>query len=212
MITKRPSVFVSSHTSARTAMSAGPAGTAGFSVVEGLIAAGMLLLIAVGILPLFTQAIRNNYKGERTGTASNMARSTLERYLSDDFGSPQLTLPDGAEELVTQDYWTNATGSDATPEYAWRAVPAQVSWSRTTRVQQFQRSIALASSPIGAVVVVPGPVSTGDPLPGGVSEAFLTSKLVEVEIESFNDPANPALSNSLLNTNTKQRVRMLKTY
>ncbi|MCP4250943.1 MAG: hypothetical protein GY778_28230 [bacterium] len=50
----------------------------GFSLVEGLIAAALLLVIAVSILPIFVRALDNNLSGGRRSQLSTFASGDLE--------------------------------------------------------------------------------------------------------------------------------------
>ncbi len=52
-------------------------GEQGFSLVEVLIAAAIFLVVALGIVPLFAQAIVNNRSGADYTTATNLAKSEL---------------------------------------------------------------------------------------------------------------------------------------
>ena len=51
---------------------------AGFSLLEVLIAAVLMLVIAVGVLPLFTRAMTASLSGNDSSQASNFGRSRLE--------------------------------------------------------------------------------------------------------------------------------------
>ncbi len=50
----------------------------GFSLVEGLIAAALLLIIAVGVLPLFTRALESNIAGGRSSQLSTFVGADIE--------------------------------------------------------------------------------------------------------------------------------------
>ena len=78
----------------------------GFSLIEVLIAMGIMTIVAIGILPMFTQSVANNFQGRETSQAVNRARSELEALVQADFNSEQLTLLPG--ETVE--------GCDGTPE------------------------------------------------------------------------------------------------
>ena len=52
-------------------------GDAGFSLVEGLIAAALLLVIAVSILPLFTRALKSNLSGGRASQLGDVGQTGL---------------------------------------------------------------------------------------------------------------------------------------
>ena len=53
-------------------------GEAGFSLVEGLIAAALLLVVAVSVLPLFTRALESNISGGRSSQLSTFVTADIE--------------------------------------------------------------------------------------------------------------------------------------
>lgn len=73
---------------------------AGFSIVEGLIAAALLLIVTVGILPLFSRAMFNNVKGNDSTRQANGATDDFERSAALPFNSGGMDVPDGATQAV----------------------------------------------------------------------------------------------------------------
>lgn len=71
--------------------------SAGFSVVEVLIAAAVLLIVAIGILPMFTRSITNNAQGQIMTQTVHRAKSELEELIQADFNSAALTVGPGEE-------------------------------------------------------------------------------------------------------------------
>lgn len=123
------------HPSLPASVELPPPRVAGMSLIEVLIAVAIMMVIALGIIPLFTRAMRLNREGANFSDVTNVARTTLEEYLKLDFNSPQLTLAAGQTTLTTDQYW------DATTRL-WTAVPvggppAGAIWERTISVQQF---------------------------------------------------------------------------
>ena len=53
-------------------------GQAGFSLIEGIIAAGLLLVVAVAVLPIFVRALDSNLSGGRRSQLSTFASGELE--------------------------------------------------------------------------------------------------------------------------------------
>lgn len=51
---------------------------AGFSLIEGLIAAALLLVVAVSILPLFMRALESNTRGGRSSQITTLVTAALE--------------------------------------------------------------------------------------------------------------------------------------
>jgi type II secretory pathway pseudopilin PulG len=110
-------------------------GSRGFSVVEVLIAATIFLVLAVGILPLFTQSITSNLAGREATDTSNYGRSQVEQFLQLSYEHPDLRVPDAGTVMTTQEYWS-------TQQNKWvRGAPPTTDralWLRTTNVRQFQ--------------------------------------------------------------------------
>jgi hypothetical protein len=73
---------------------------AGFSVIEGLIAALLLLVVTLGILPLFSRAMNNNVKGNDSTRQANSAVDSFETAVSLPFNSGAKMVPPAATSLV----------------------------------------------------------------------------------------------------------------
>jgi hypothetical protein len=106
---------------------------AGLSLIAAAIAAALLLVIAVGTLPMFSQALSNNLAGADSSTASNSARSQTEELYQLPLTSPVLTLVAGTE-LVSEWYWSRG-------QHKWivGAAPAgdDALWTRTSTIRQY---------------------------------------------------------------------------
>ncbi len=156
---------------------------AGFSVVEALIAALILLIIALGIIPLFARALRDNTAGADATQASNHGRATLEEYQQLPFNNQALTLAPGATTLARDESWAQGT-RDAfgdVDEGWWPGTPSGrglVLWTRTTTVRQF-----------GINDLDDGRLTA--PLAGGTQPAFVHLKEVEVRLESERPVESP---------------------
>jgi Tfp pilus assembly protein PilV len=108
-------------------------GEAGFSLLETLIAAAVLLLILIGILPLFERSRMNLMQGNDATKTSNAVVDLSERLLAENFNSFTTNIPSGATESVITDNWLlNGDQWSAT-------VPAgdQAQLVRTVTIQQF---------------------------------------------------------------------------
>ncbi|HVS62990.1 MAG TPA: hypothetical protein VMT85_05725 [Thermoanaerobaculia bacterium] len=75
-------------------------------MIEALLAGVLLLIMALGVLPLFTQSLSNNRQGRTASDATNEARSELERMVAVDFFHADLTIADGETELTRTDYYS----------------------------------------------------------------------------------------------------------
>jgi Tfp pilus assembly protein PilV len=114
--------------------SAGPAGApGGFTIIEVLVAAVLLLMIAVGILPMFTRSIVSNAEGFDHSQVANFARGRAEEFFQLPFNSPELTLLVGVDRVFDEYYSQN------TRSWVDGAVPVgdNALWTRTTTIRQF---------------------------------------------------------------------------
>jgi Tfp pilus assembly protein PilW len=62
----------------------------GLTLVELLIALGLLSFILLGIAPLFLSSVKANYSGNEYTSIHNMARDRLEQLMALPFNAPQL--------------------------------------------------------------------------------------------------------------------------
>jgi Tfp pilus assembly protein PilV len=115
----------------------------GFSLIEVLISALLLMVIALGVVPIFLQAVASNEIGREYMMVSNFAKSRAEEYAQSAFNSPALTLTAGTQ-LVVKDYYSAKTRTWVpvlpTGDFAM--------WTRTTTVRQF--SISNLTTPLAA--------------------------------------------------------------
>jgi Tfp pilus assembly protein PilV len=154
-----------------------PSRQGGFSVVEVLITAALLLVVAVGIVPLFTASLGNNRAGYEASEVSNHARSRLEEFMQLPFNSPDLTLQTGTERQFVEYFSLN--------DQTWKsgvAPPADPAlWIRTTTLRQYGFDLDPTQ----------GTTSLTTPLPASAAPAAVHLKEVEVRIDS------PRLSGAL---------------
>jgi len=164
--------------------------SAGFSVIEVLIASLIFLVIAVGLLPLFTNSMRNNLDGKEATEVSNIGRSQVEDLLQIPFADPKLVIPSGKTELVTNEYWSTSsqTWKPGTPT---TADPGP--WLRKTRVRQFSISDLADNGTFDS------------PLDGSADEGQVHLKELEVTVQ------NARAANAFALGHGRQfTVRMLK--
>lgn len=131
------------------------AGGAGFSLVEVMISAAFLLVIALGVLPLFTRSMINNQSGAASTTVSNFARSRVEDFNQRPWDTDDLTVDAGSEKLFNEYYSEN--------DEVWKAGVAPVGdnalWTRVTRVRDYNNS-ALDDSILDAAEALPAGTAT----------------------------------------------------
>jgi Prokaryotic N-terminal methylation motif len=85
----------------RRSTSRAPKGQGGFSLIEGLVAMAVLLIVVIGLIPLFTQSMVSNAAGRHLTQASNMATDGFETFLQMPLNNELLTVPSGDMGVVT---------------------------------------------------------------------------------------------------------------
>lgn len=153
----------------RTARSRGPArppaGAAGFSLIEVAIAAVLLLVITLALVPLFGRSMVSNVHGHEYTKVSNFAKSRAEEYLQLPLDSPALAVPGGTTEQVVVERYSRDQHRfvDALPA-------GDVSlYTRTTTVRQYNVA------------------DLETPLDGGAPPGTVHLKEIVVEVERDRD-------------------------
>jgi prepilin-type N-terminal cleavage/methylation domain-containing protein len=146
-------------------------GEKGFSLIEVLIAAGIFLIVALGIVPFFTQAIVNNRAGADFTQSTNYAKSELERLYSLPFNSPDLQVATGSS-AVTVSYFSKVNQTWVPAIVSTSTVPDVALWTRTVTIRQYDLTGMLAG---GAVA---------DALPAGTPASFIHAKQIEIALQS----------------------------
>ncbi len=93
-------------------------GQAGFSLVEGLIAAALLLVVAVSVLPIFIRALDSNLAGGRRSQLSTFASGELEELNQESVDQAAWSVagaPGGVLELGSR-FWDIGADVDNAPE------------------------------------------------------------------------------------------------
>ena len=146
-------------------------GEKGFSLIEVLIAAAIFLIVALGIVPFFTQAIVNNRTGADFTQSTNYAKSELERLYSLPFSSPNLQVTVGTA-AVTVSYFSRRNQAWVPAIVSTTAAPDVALWTRTVTIRQYDLSHMLSG---GAVA---------DALPAGTPAASIHAKQIQVTVQS----------------------------
>lgn len=152
-----------------------PSGDAGFSLVEVLIAAAILLLVVLGLVPLFHRSMLYSASGREATAITNQSLSTVEEYYQLPFNNRDLDLAAAGGNLVTQEFWNaetrvwEDTASDATRE----SIPNR---TRTTTVRQY------SLNSLGDGVLDPA-----DSLAGGANAREIHFKETEILLVSEGD-------------------------
>jgi type II secretory pathway pseudopilin PulG len=172
---------------------------AGFSMIEALIAAAILLIIALGLIPLFTRSILDNNSGNDATQATNHGKTRLEDLIQLPFNHQRLDVPAGAQVGQSVESWTTGALDQAgDPNERWwdgASPPAgsgEVLWRRTTRVRQF----SVNDLDDGVL---------DNPQPGGTQPIFVQLKELEVQLEN-------GKRGTLLGGNQALTVRVVKPF
>lgn len=146
---------------------------AGFTLVEVLVATGVMAIVMVGVLGLFMHGVDNNQQGRELTAVTNHARSHLETLMALPFNAPELTVPNGADALEVRELYSETAQSwidEATFPVA--EVPL---FGRVTRVRQFNTN---ALSPTDLEL------TADEVVPGGTPARFVQLKEIEVRVNS----------------------------
>lgn len=176
----------------------GRPGEAGFSMIEALVAAAILLLIAIGLLPLFAQSILNNAAGSDHTIASMFAKDELEDLQDAAFNNTPLVLGPVDVTLQASEFWLPGTLNVGDESWVTVIPPGgRQRWRRTTTVTQYSIS-ALKDDNNGIFDGEDDWVLTDDERkPGNAQGIEVHLKLIEVRIDSGKSatglPAGPAL-------------------
>ena len=166
-------------------------GGKGFTLIELLVAAALLLVVLVGLLPLFMRSIMENVEGRESTQVSNHGRSELEIFKQLRFNNPELDITAGTETVVQQ-YWTRPDPHYVGDEQWLDAVPVGELglWDRTTTIRQFGINGVIDNDLDGIIDQIIGLEDADydgyldNPLAGGSLPGAIHLKEVDVQIES----------------------------
>lgn len=137
-------------------------GEVGFSLLETLIAAAILAVVAVGLLPIFHRSVWNNISGADASLVTQMVKSEQEELKSLPYDAPSINMSlldpmdpslrdiagGGQEMVLSTTVWDPAANAPVVSGYsqtlangAWVTDPATaqglVVWQRETVVRQY---------------------------------------------------------------------------
>jgi type II secretory pathway pseudopilin PulG len=156
-------------------------GVRGLTIIEVLVALGIMAFAMLALIPLFTMGVRVNASSNQLSVANSMAREKLEELIEYPSTSPRLAIPSGqtvADSRVGQStystycandlpLWYNTdTGaiskspSQPTPPKGWFPYPCV----RTYTVEAFTLASLASASPTNATSTAPDE-SVLDPQP-----------------------------------------------
>lgn len=114
-----------------------PRRASGFTMIEVLVAMGLLLTAIVGLLPLFSRSVVENLEGKESTEVGNHGRSQLEDLGQRSFNNWELEVAAGTERSDQRFYSIGL--QDQVGDESWvTAVPGGeiAPWTRTTIVRQ----------------------------------------------------------------------------
>ena len=150
--------------------------SSGFSLIEAVVAGAILLVIILGILPLFIRSMINNEGGSDFTQVSNAAKGRAEELFQLPFNSPLLAITAGTERIFEEYFsrrdkiWRPGVEADATADGDLALL------RRTATIRQFNVNDLTTpldnSAPPGTVQIVEITVQaqstrTGSPLGPG---------------------------------------------
>lgn len=166
----------------------------GFSLIEALIASAILLIVAVGVLPLFIRSIANNSTGGELTQKVNQADSRLEEYLPYNVNNALLNWG-ATTDLTTQNFYTlgvNRNGDiGTTTDRGWAGegwtpttARGEVLWQRTTRVRNFNIQ-EMNKAALNDDKELPSPYVAPTPLLGNADPVTVSFKELTVTMQNF---------------------------
>lgn len=194
-------------------------GELGLTLIEALIAMAVLLLVAIGILPLFTRAILNNAAGSEATAAANHARQRIEELGQLPFNNVGVRITAGNQLLIQDEYFSGDQNRQGDEFFAAAGAGTGFElWDRTTRVRQFgMRGVidANADNVIDGLLGLQDADNDGefdDPLPVGTDVAFIHYKELSVELDSPRDDPSGANGPGPLGAAPSYRVRTFRSF
>jgi hypothetical protein len=182
----------------------------GVSLVEVLIAALLLVIVALGLVPLLTRAMVSNVSGADSTTVSNYAKTGAENLRQASFFWQELIVPAGQTEGLQTYYWTRGDGQevgDSVEGWVRMAAPpdpdtilapptgrGDVPWRRNTRVHYYH------------IDDLQGDSRFNTPLDGGTDPIFVHLKDYEVQVEGVEQ------SSHIIGQRRRIIVRTLKAF
>lgn len=108
------------------------------SLVEVMLASLILLIIALGIIPLFARAMRSNQSGAESTFVANMAVARAEEFLQLDYDAAVLQIPEGDLSRVYNEVYLREKGEfvDGVPS-DYTAPSETPLWTRVTTLRQY---------------------------------------------------------------------------
>lgn len=130
-----------------------PRRESGFSLVETLVAIGLMALAMLAIVPLFVGSLKSNGAGQDFTVLNTLAKQQLEQVMQYSFTDPRLAVPSGATvSLVNQDgSTTTSSGQRYRNEFATTVTDGSKSISFPYELDYIVQDFVMTSIGQGAV-------------------------------------------------------------
>jgi type II secretory pathway pseudopilin PulG len=181
----------------------------GFSLIELLVGFLVLMLVLIGLLPMFTRAVIQNVQGKESTDAANFGGAQLENHTQLSFNNFELDVTAGNFE---SDILFFSKGyQDKLGDETWAAVPdpGLVTWQRTTEVRQFAITAANDTNLDGVLDEIIGLEDADfdgyfdNALPAGTSPNSIHLKEIRVLTNSARQPLGQGEATQLTLTKLK---------
>lgn len=147
---------------------------AGFSLVEGMIAALILLFVILGVLPLISQSMLNNLQGNDASAQTSASADGTERLLSLPFNAAELTVPAGATSLLNEEVYAFEHGLWTPAATFATDYPGDIAqFTRRATIEQFN-----------ALEFDDDDTTLDTPLDGSTDPGFVHIKRITMEIQN----------------------------
>lgn len=181
----------------------------GLTLIEALVAMLLLLIIMIGVLPLFTRSMTQNAAGSEATQAANHIRAHLDAMQQLPFNNLPLQIVSGDVRINTADYFAGDMTTQGDEHWA---APGNgtgpVLWRGETTVRQYRLGRALDTDSDGVDDSFEGLVDSDNdglfdsPLPSGSDQAQI--KELDVLLTHQREEGGP------IATPRPYRVRLLK--
>lgn len=166
----------------------------GFSLIEVLIGFFILLLVLVGLLPIFTRAVVQNVAGKEALVVTNHGGTQLESLYQLSFNNWEVDVAAG-NLRQTVDFW-GAGSQEELGDESWLADPSGqlAPWQRTTEVRQLSINGVNDTDLDGVLDEIVGLEDLDhdgyfdNPLPAGTTPNAIHLKELRVSIVSQRNP------------------------
>ncbi len=161
-------------------------GAEGFSLLEALLSAALVLIITLGILPLFAHSVVQNVSGRESTISTNHSRSSSEELvplpldrdrLRPDAGQNTKEICQEYEHEVGWAYYDCSIGVDNTD------AAHQKLWARSSSVQQYSINEIYDADTKNGVPTFNNP-TTGYPVPDERFDSFVHIREIMITTES----------------------------